>query len=114
MLCFNEDDYMDLKQDQIGYTNVTTLGSFKYLYDEYGEKTKDLQNKALADLEQVVDFSGSLIRPFKIKQEKLKLFLDTTEQALLDGIYIKKCLWVIERSNYIDKDVLKWKIWDLN
>ena len=50
-----------------------------------------------------------MIKPFQIKCEKLKLFLDLTEQALPNSIYIKKCLRVIEQSNYINKDVLKWR-----
>ena len=67
MLCFNEDDYMDLKQEWIRYTNLTTLRLFEYLYDQDDEKTEELQNKVLADLEEDVDFSNPSIRPFKIK-----------------------------------------------
>ena len=58
---------MDLKQDRIRYTNLTTLQLFAYLYDEYGEKTEELQNKALKDLDEDVDLSGPSIKPFKIK-----------------------------------------------
>ena len=39
----------------------------------------------------------------------MKLFLEDTEQKINDGTYIKKTLGVIERSNYINKDVLKWR-----
>ena len=45
MSCFDEDNFMDLKQDQIGYINVTTLRLFIYLYDDYGEITERLQNE---------------------------------------------------------------------
>ena len=49
------------------------------------------------------------IKLLKIRQEKLKLFLHDTEQRINDGTYIKKTLGVIEKSHYIDKDVLKWR-----
>ena len=39
----------------------------------------------------------------------MKLFLQDTEQAISDGMYIKKCLGVIEKSNYINKAVLIWR-----
>ena len=44
-----------------------------------------------------------------IRQEKLKLLLHDTEQRIPEGTYIKKTLGVIENSNYINKDVLKWR-----
>ena len=105
---------MDLKQDWIGYTNVITLQVFAYLYREYGEKTQELQNKALEDMDEDVDISRPSLKPFQLKQEKLKLFLKPTEQVLPDGIYLKKCLWVIEKFNYINNDVLKWRARPLN
>ena len=109
MSWFNEDDYIKLKEDPIGYTNVTTTALFVHLYEEYGEKTEALQNKALNDLEEDVNISGPSIRTFKIKWDKLRLFFEDIEQAVSDGIYIKKRLGVIERSNYINKKVLKWR-----
>ena len=89
MSCFNKDDYIELKEEPTGYTNVTTAALFVYLYDEYGKKTEALQNKALDDLEEDSDISRLSIRTFKIKQDKLQLFLEDTEQAVSDGIYIK-------------------------
>ena len=50
MSCFNGDDYIELNKDPIGHMNVTTAVLFVYLYNEYGEKTEALQNKALDDL----------------------------------------------------------------
>ena len=72
MSCFNEDDYIELKEELIGYTNVTTAALFVHLYDEYNEKTEALQKKVLDDLEEDVDISGPSIRTFKIKQDKLQ------------------------------------------
>ena len=112
--CFDSDVYTDLKQPRIGYTNITAVDVIAYLYREYGEKTEELQNKALADLDKEVDITGQSIKPFRLKQEKLKLFLEDTEQAISNGMYIKKCLGVIKKSNYINKDVLKWRALPLN
>ena len=86
--CFDEGDYMDLNKERIGYTNVTMKEILTYLYTEYIEKTEALQNKALDNLNKGVDISGPSIKPFKIKQGKLKLFLALTEQALPDKIYL--------------------------
>ena len=61
MSCFHKDIYIDLKQPHIGYTNITTRRMFEYLYAEYGEKTRKLQNKALADLEEEADLTGPSI-----------------------------------------------------
>ena len=58
MSCFHKDFYIGLKDPRIGYTNITTTRLFEYLYDEYGEKTEKLQNKALADMEEEVDLTG--------------------------------------------------------
>ena len=69
--CFYKDIYVGLKQPRIGYTNITTARVFEYLYAEYGEKTEELQNKALEDLEEEVDITGPSIKPFRLKQEKL-------------------------------------------
>ena len=97
MSCFDKNVYVGLNQPRIGYTNITTARVFEYLYAEYGEKTKKLQNKALEDLEEEVDITGSSIIPFRLKQKKLQLFLVNTEQAISDGMYIKTCLRVIEK-----------------
>ena len=110
MSYLNENDYIKLKEKPIRYTNVTTAALFVHLYDEYGEKTEALQNKALDDLEEDVNISGASTRTFKIKQDKLQLFLEDTEQAVSDGIYITKYLKVIKQSNFINKDVLKWRV----
>ena len=83
---FHKDIYVGLKQPHIGYTNITTTRIFEYLYAEYGEKTEKLQNKALADLEEEVDLTGPSITPFRLKQEKLLLFLLDTEQAIPIGM----------------------------
>ena len=109
MSCFHKDIYVGLKQQRIGYTNITTTQIFEYLYAEYGEKTEKLQKKALADLEEEVDIVGPSIILFRLKQEKLLLFLLDTEQAIPIGMYIKTCLRVIERTNYINKAVLEWR-----
>ena len=109
MSCFHKDIYIGLKDPQIGYTNITTTRVFEYLYDEYGEKTEKLQNKALADLEEEVDLTSPSITPFRLKQEKLLLFLSDTEQAVPIGMYIVTCLRVIEKSNFINKSVLEWR-----
>ena len=79
------------------------------MYAEYGEKTEKLQNKALEDLEEEVDLTGPSIIPYRLKQEKLLLFLSDTEQAISNGMYIKTYLRVIERTNYINKAVLAWR-----
>ena len=50
MSCFHKDIYIELKDPQIGYTKITTARFIEYLYDEYKEKTKKLQKKALADM----------------------------------------------------------------
>ena len=97
MSCFEKDIYVGLKKPRIGYTNITTARVFEYLYAEYGEKTEKLQNKALEDLQEEVDITGPSIIPFRLKQEKLQLFLADTEQAILDGMYIKTCLCVIKK-----------------
>ena len=107
MSCFHKDIYIGLKQPRIGYTNITTRRMFEYLYAEYGEKTEKLQNKALAELEEEVDLPGPSIIPFRFKQEKLLLFLSDTEQTIPIGMYIVKCLRVIEKSNFINKSVLE-------
>ena len=109
MSCFEKDIYVGLKQPQIGYINITTARIFEYLYAEYGEKTEKLQNKALEDLEEDADLTGLSIIPFRLKQEKLLLFLSDTDQAISNGMYIKTCLRVIERTNYINKAVLAWR-----
>ena len=79
MSCFDKDVYIQLKEPRIGYTNVTVANLIAYLYQDYGEKTEELQNKALADLETEVDITGQSIKPFWLRQEKLKLFLEDTE-----------------------------------
>ena len=109
MLCSKKDIYVGLKQPRIGYTNITVLRIFEYLYAKYGEKTEKLQNKALKDLEEEVDLTSPSMIPFRLKQEKLLLFLLDTEQAILNGMYIKTCLRVIERTNYINKAVFAWR-----
>ena len=60
-------------------TNVTTLQVFTYLYAEYSKHMEASQNKALDDLGEEVDITRPSIKPFQIKQEKLKLFLQDTE-----------------------------------
>ena len=107
--CFNLDLYVDLKQPRIRYTNVTAADVIACLYCEYDEKTEGLQNSALPDFDKEVDIIGQSINPFQLKQEKLKLFVEDTEQAISNGMYIKKCLGVIEKSNYINKVVLTWR-----
>ena len=57
MSCFNKDDYIELREDPIGYTNITIAALFVHLYNEYGEKTEALQNKTLDDLEDDVNIS---------------------------------------------------------
>ena len=109
MSCFHKNIYVVLKQPRIGYTNITTTRIFEYLYTEYGEKTEKLKNKALADLEEEVDLTGPSITPFRLKQEKLLLFLFNTEQAVPIGMYIVTCLRDIEKSNFINKSVLEWR-----
>ena len=106
---FDKDIYVGLKQPRIGYTDIKKARVFEYLYANYGEKTDELQNKALADLDKEVDITWQSIKPFRLKQEKLKQFLEDTEQAISNGMYIKKCLWVIKKSNYINKAVLTWR-----
>ena len=108
-MCFHKDIYVGLKQPRIGYTNITTTRVFKYLYAEYGEKTEKLQNKALKELKEEVNLTGPTIISFRLKQEKLLLFLADIEQAILNGMYIKTCLRVIEKTNYINKTVLAWR-----
>ena len=61
-LCFDKDVYVALKQPRIGYTNITTAQVFAFLYRKYGEKTEELQNKALKDLEKEADFTGPSIK----------------------------------------------------
>ena len=107
--CFDKDIYVGLEQPRISYTNITTARVFEYLYAKYGEKTEALQNKALADLDKEVDITGPLIISFRLKQNKLKLFLQDTEQAISDRMYIKKYLRVIKNSNYINKALLTWQ-----
>ena len=109
MSCFHKDIYIGLKDPWIGYTNITMTRFFEYLYDEYGEKTEKLQNKALADMEEEVDLTGPSITLFRLKQEKLLLFLSDTEQAVPIGRYIVICLRVIEKSNFINKAILNWR-----
>lgn len=65
-------------------------------------------------MEEDVNIKGLPIRPHKIKQEKLQLFLNDTESAVPNGIYIKKCLGVLKRTIYINKDVLKLRVQPLN
>ena len=67
-----------------------------------------------ADIDKEKDITGPSIKPLQLKQEKLKLFLEPTEQAISDGMYVKKCLGVIEKSNYIYKAVLIWRSRPLN
>ena len=114
MSYFNEDDYKDLKQEPIKNTNVTILELFDCLYNKYSKKTEELQIKVLADLEEDLNISKPSNRPSKIKQEKLKLFLYNTEQAIPNGIYVKKCIRVIKQFSYINKDVLKLRAQTLN
>ena len=109
MSCFDKDIYIELKHNLLRYTNVSVEELIKYLYNEYGEKTEKLQNKALDDLEADYDMTTQSIKHLQIRQEKLKLFLDDTEQRINDWTYVKKTLGVIENSNYINKDVLKWR-----
>ena len=109
MSCFDKDIYIELKHHLLGYSNVTVEALIRHLYAEYGEKTELLQNKALKDLEDDYDMTTNNMKLLKIRQEKLKLFLEDTEQKINDGTYIKKTLGVIEKSNYINKDVLKWR-----
>ena len=92
MSCFHNDIYCGLKHTRFGYINITTARLFEYLYAEYGDKTEKLQNKALKDIEDPVDLTGPLINPFRLRQEKLLLFLSDTEQAVTVGRYIVICL----------------------
>ena len=96
MSCFHKNIYVVLKQPRIGYTNITTTRIFEYLYTEYGEKIEKLQNKALANLEEEVDLTGPSITSFRLKQEKVLLFLSDTKQAVPIGMYIMTCLRVIK------------------
>ena len=109
MSCLDKDIYIELKHNLLGYSNVTVEELFRHLYDECGEKTELLQNKALKDLEDDYDMTTNNMKLLKIRQEKLKFFLHDTEQRINDGTYIKKTLGVIKKSNYINKDVLKWR-----
>ena len=113
MSFFDKDIYIELKHDLLGYTNVSVEAFIKYLFNEYGEKTEKLQNKALEDLEADYDMTTQSIKHLRIRQEKLKLFLHDTEQRIPEGTYVKKTLGVIENANYINKDVLKWRRRDL-
>ena len=88
MSCFHKEIYIGLKDPQIGYTNITTTSLFEYLYSEYGEKPEKLQNKALANMEEEVDLTGPSITPYRLKQEKLLLFLLDTEQPVPELRYI--------------------------
>ena len=65
MSLFYKDDYMKLKQDWTGYTHVSTLYTFEYLFDEYGKKIEELQNKVFEDLNEDVNLSGSSVWPLK-------------------------------------------------
>ena len=78
-------------------------------YDEYGEKTEKLQNKALEDMEEPVDLTGPSITPYRLKQEKLLRFLSDTEQAIPPERYIVIFLRVMEKANFINKAVLEWR-----
>ena len=109
MSCFEEEIYVELKHHLLGYSNVSVEALVQHLYDEYGEKTEELQNKALKALEEDYDMTTNNVKLLRIRQEKWKLFLENTEQAINDGTYIKKTLGVIEKSNYLNKDVLKWR-----
>ena len=109
MSCFEEEIYVELKHHVLGYSNVSVETLVQHLYDEYGEKTEELQNKALKALEEDYDMTTNNVKLLRIRQEKWKLFLADTEQAINDGTYIKKTLGVIEKSNYLNKDVLKWR-----
>ena len=96
MSCFHKDVSISIKDPQIGYIYITTTRLFEYLYDEYREKTKKLQNKALPDMEEEVDCTCQLITPYRFKQEKLLQFLLDTEQAVSVGRYIVIFIRVIE------------------
>ena len=109
MSCFHKDIYCALKDDQLGYINITTARLFEYLYDKYGDKTEEPTNNALADMEDPVDLTGPSITPFRLRQEKLLLFLSDMEQAVTPGRYIMICLSVIEKTNFINKAVLEWR-----
>ena len=95
MSCFEKYIYVGLTQPRIGYTNITTSRFFEYLYAEYREKTENLQTKALEDLEEEMDLIGPSIIPFRLKQEKLLLFLSDIEHAISNEMYINTCLRVI-------------------
>ena len=114
MSCFDKNVYIQLKYLRLGYTNVKVQRFIEYLYLEYGKKSEELKNKALDDLKAEADFTGQSIKPFRLRQKKLKLFLEDTEQKITEGTYIKKTLGVIERSNFINKSVLVWKARALN
>ena len=103
---FHKNIYCGLKHIRFGYINITTAHLFDYLYAKYGDKTEKLQNKALDDMEEPVDLTGPSINPFGLRQEKLLLFLLTTEQAVPVGQYIVIYLRVIEKYNFINKAVL--------
>ena len=105
---FHKDIYCGLKEDQLDYINIVTAPLFEYLYDVYGDKTQELQNKAFADMEDLVDLRGPSITPFCRRQEKLLLFLLDTEQAITSGRYILICLNIIKKTNFINKEVREW------
>ena len=63
---------MELKQDRIGYTNISTQQVFAFLYREFGEKTKKLQNKALKDMEEEVDITEASIKNRSNSSKKTK------------------------------------------
>ena len=79
MSCFEEENYIELKHHVLGYSNVSVEALVQHLYDEYGEKTEELQNKALDDLQGEVDITGPSIKSFRLRKGKLKLFLKSTE-----------------------------------
>ena len=56
-----------------------------------------------------MDLTGPSITPFSLRQEKLLLFLSNTEQAVTPGRYIVICLSIIEKTNFINKDVREWR-----
>ena len=60
-------------------------------------------------MEDLVNLTGLLMTPFRLRQEELLLFLSDTEQTVTLGRYIVICLSVIEKTNFINKAVLEWR-----
>ena len=118
--CFKEDDYLNLKQNKIEYTNVKTLQVYIYIYiyiciyGEYDENNKSTVKRGSGGSWWTRGYKWTVTQSIHNQTRTTKAISSFKGTKTPDGIYLKKCLWINEKSICINKDVFKWRAQSVN